>query len=552
MTTDMFTKQHLILQNLPTLRDLTEKYQLPLVALDTIEKDAHPFVVRVPLIGAFSAGKSSLLNALLDKPVFATAITAETAVPAELIHAGEDSFIGYRPNNPPIPLSADAVRNNHLSALQPNGWVEASLNAPILAELPHLRLVDMPGWDSGVAGHAQAIDHYAPRSLAYGVVVSAEEGNLRESIRNALVELALMDMPIIAIVSKCDKKPPEDVAAIAEQIRQEITQATGKPPLRIVKASARRKDTAEFTEALKALEQQAETLFNQSVAPRFGLELKRLAKHLETLSNRDDLSSEQIAAQIAQLRQDMQAFEAKLSAETQALDAQVGSVLTNISRRVDNSLKANLDGLANKVLHGGDLSGDILTSARLAVAEGIREEFAPAMQRYFDRLAEAVPPSLALETHPAGGDDPTLDTEQTKTALATIVTTLMAVATRHPLIAIAIPILHVLGELFIDHNAKQQRLEQQKENVRQDILNRIIPHAVLRIEGELRKALHQQVQDAKNAIAEGVRDQREAREASLQQLQAQLAQGQTEFAAARERYLTDLAVVQNLLTEVIA
>ena len=407
----------------------------------------------------------------------------------------------------------------------------------------------MPGWDSGIAGHAQAIDHYAPRSLAYAVVVSAEEGDLRESIRHALAELVLMDMPIIAIISKVDKKPPEDVAAIAEQVKQAIIQATGQPPLFLVKVAARRKDIGEFTSALEALENHAESLFDQNVAIRFSLELKKLARHLETLNNRDDLDSEQIAAQIQQLLLEMQVFDAKLAAETQTLDTQVGPVLANISRRVENSLKAGLESLANKAINNGDLNGDILTSARLAIVEGIREEFAPALQRYFDRLVEAIPPSLLVDVNLPGMDGPALEPEKTKSLLATIVTTLLPVFARTPILALAIPILHVLGELFIDHNAKRREAEQRLENARQHILHSVIPNTVRSIEVELRKALHQQVQHAKTAIAEGVNDQRQAREAALNQLQVQLARGQAEFAAARQHYLADLATVQALLYE---
>jgi len=545
----MFIKQRLILQNLDAIHDLTARYQLSSDALKSIGQDTRHFVVRFPLIGAFSSGKSSLLNALVGKPVFATAITAETAVPAELIYADEDCFTGHFSDGRTIALSADDVRENKLTALQPDGYVEAGLHALALAALPHLRLVDMPGWDSGIAGHTRAIDQYAPRSLAFGVVVSAEDGNVRESIRDALAELMQMDMPIIAIISKCDKKPPKDVAAIAEQVGQTITQATGRSPLRVVKVSARRKDIGEFTAALEDLEQQAESLFNQSVAARFGGELKRLAKHLEILSNRDDLDSEKIAVQIERLHLDMQAFDAKLADETQELDKKVEPVLTNIARRVEDSLKASLETLTNKAMRNGDISGDILTTARLAIAEGIREEFAPAMQRYFDRLAEAVPPSLALDANPPDADQPTLDPTQAKMLLTTLVATLQPVLKSYPVIAIVIPILHALSEFFIDHNAKQREAEERKENSRQHILYNIIPNAMSRIETELRQALRQQVQDAKNAIADSVQGQRQAREASLNELQIQLTRGQAEFAAAREHCLADLDSIQTLLTE---
>ena len=130
----------------------------------------------------------------------------------------------------------------------------------------------MPGWDSGIATHTAAIDNYAARSLAYCVVVSAEEGNLRESLRRALRELAVHKMPIIVVISKSDKKPSEDVDAVAEQVHSEVVAVTGQQPFATVKVSARKNQFDELIDALVRLEQNAEALFarnvTQAVAPR--------------------------------------------------------------------------------------------------------------------------------------------------------------------------------------------------------------------------------------------------------------------------------------------
>ena len=130
----MFSKQRLILQNLTPISELAAKYQLPLAALEGIEPDAQHFVVRIPLIGAFSSGKSSLLNALIGNPLFAVGVTAETALPAELVYAHENSFYGHFSDGRTLALSAEDVRQNRLQDLQPEGWVEARFNAPAFAK----------------------------------------------------------------------------------------------------------------------------------------------------------------------------------------------------------------------------------------------------------------------------------------------------------------------------------------------------------------------------------------------------------------------------------
>ena len=56
-------------------------------------------------------------------------------------------------------------------------------------------------------------------------------------------------MPIFAVVSKADKKPPEDVDDILAQVRQEITNTMGKPPFKVIKVSARKNDVGELVAA---------------------------------------------------------------------------------------------------------------------------------------------------------------------------------------------------------------------------------------------------------------------------------------------------------------
>ena len=230
----MFHQQTLITEALPTVRNLLKQYERPADWLAAITADTQNFIVRVPLVGAFSAGKSSLLNAFIGTPIFATNIDPETAVPAEVSHAHSESFTGCLPDGRKMALRREDVLQNQLAMLKPSGWVDITLALAQLAAISHLRLVDMPGWDSGMEGHTQAIDGYAARSLAYCVVVSADEGSLRDSIRLALIELAVHRLPLIAIINKADKKPPEDVDAIARNVAAEIQTITGKPPLRVI------------------------------------------------------------------------------------------------------------------------------------------------------------------------------------------------------------------------------------------------------------------------------------------------------------------------------
>ena len=126
-------KNQLLLQNYVGItRNLIKIYNQPVEWIESIDTASHDFVVRLPLLGAFSSGKSSLINALVQKDLFATSIDPQTAVPAELSYGEVTSYIGRFPDGKTIPLHEQDIFNNNLQQLIPNGWVEVlqGINRP--------------------------------------------------------------------------------------------------------------------------------------------------------------------------------------------------------------------------------------------------------------------------------------------------------------------------------------------------------------------------------------------------------------------------------------
>lgn len=553
----MFQKQQIILESVPAIRELCSRYQWqtePANWLESAEEKSREFIVPVPLVGAFSAGKSSLINALIGSPVFSTNIDPETAIPAEVCHGDTESLTGCLPDGSRIPLDRETVRENRLEALQNGGWVEAVLPVSQLASLSHLRLVDMPGWDSGVKAHSAAIDNYALRSLAYGVVVSADEGNLRESIRKALKELAVRDMPVFAIVSKADKKLPEEVDAIVAQVRQEITNTMGRPPFKTVKVSARKKDLGEFIAALQELEGQAEPLFVKNIAVPFARKLQSLNGHLGTLLNSDDLDSEKIKAECERLKADMQAFETRLNDETAQLDARVQPVLGRIMQHLQACLTAQLDSLVSQALNGTDLQGPIGTTVRLAVEQGIRDEFNPEIERYLNRVADGLPGNFSPDVSYSFNFDRSQNQGEGGSLLATPLVALILPALKFiPGLQIIGPIIvgivALLEKFFQAKNNKEIEEARQREEARQTLLTQVIPNVTEQVKAALQPLLHAHVQEAKQKIIASVRAQQASHEAALNELQEKLAEGQAAFALTCEQYKADQAFIQALLAK---
>lgn len=550
--TALASRQIALQRQLQEVRDIYARYDLDQSRIDKLAPLIEHFEISMPLIGAFSCGKSSLLNALLGESVLATAVTPETAVPVELRFGHERQFVGCLPDGRRLPLSEADLRENRLAALLPAGWVEAQLPSPALAARQQLVLVDLPGWDSGVAAHERVIDDYAGRSLAYGVVVSVEEGALRDSLRRALLELAIAQTPVVLIVSKADKRPPDDVQSIAERLRADITALMGREPLAVAITSARKKDLGKLEVALDTLQSQAGEIFETRVVEAWRHNLQHAAQHLGLLANQDYKDAARLQAEIDKLEQDLRAFDARLQRETDALEAQIGPILSTIRLRVDNALKSRIEMLTQRALNGHDISDDILGTARLVVSDALRQEFEPAMQRYLDRLVDALPSridfNLDLGQVKIGGAS--TGGEFSWKALGTMLAPMVRLI-KHPIALIVAPLLPILGALF-DSQSDRDRQKIEEARQREQVRSRIhdaLDDAVRQIEAALRPVLIEHVRKAQTEVARNINAERNEVNKTIASLAAALQQGEAETAALRHRAQTDLDRLTTLLAE---
>lgn len=553
MTPSLPARQALLQGQLPQAREIFQRHGFDQTQLDALIPLINNFEIRVPLIGAFSCGKSSLLNALLGESLLATDVTPETAVPAELRYGPERTFAGCLPDGRRLPLNEADLRENRLTPLLPSGWVDAQLPNSALAARRQLVLVDLPGWDSGVAAHERVIDDYAGRSLAYGVVVSVEEGALRDSLRRALLELAIAQMPIILIVSKADKRPAEDVQAVVEHLRADITALMGREPLAIAVTSARKKDLGKLEAALDTLQAQAGEIFETRVVDTWRHNLQHAAQHLGLLANQDNKDAARLQADIDKLELDIRAFDTRLQKETEALKANIGPILGTIRLRVENALNGRIDMLTERALNGQDISDDILGTARLVIAEALRQEFEPAMQRYLDRLVDALPSRLDfnLDLSSAKLDSATGSVGEFRwKELGTLLAPLLR-HIPHPLAKMLVPLVPLLGAL-LDSQADRQRQKLEEARRREKVKSRIrdaLSDAVRQIDVQLRPVLSEQVQKAQSEVARNVDTERDEVKKTLSTLVSALQQSEAETAALRQRAQADIDRLKAMLAE---
>jgi hypothetical protein len=151
-----------------------------------VSADVQKQEIIVPVIGVFSAGKSTLINNVIGNNILPAAITPETSLAMELRYSERDYIEAVKADGSVKTYSVDEI--NILKAKAADYmFARLYLNNPALKEIAPRVLVDMPGFDSPLEQHNKAITEYLKeRGCHYIVLISAEDGTLFKSLIDKL------------------------------------------------------------------------------------------------------------------------------------------------------------------------------------------------------------------------------------------------------------------------------------------------------------------------------------------------------------------------------
>ncbi len=245
--------------------------------------------IKVPLVGVFSAGKSSLLNVFTQKAGMLPVDTMpETAVAYELYYGQSECVELYRKGNK---IDTKSLADIKLLDTKPGDIAKVYCTSEPIKQLQErgVILVDMPGIGSGIERHDAAIFNYIKSGTAFVLIVDAEQGSLRGSTLSFMHELSQYNMYPAVMVSKIDKKPESDVNDIVEYIKYQMTKLGNTNPY-VGKICAVNENLADFNSYINSLD--SETI----VAEKLGKKFKTIVNGvIDQLKIRIDLRTKDIA-----------------------------------------------------------------------------------------------------------------------------------------------------------------------------------------------------------------------------------------------------------------
>lgn len=171
----------------------------------------------LPLIGEFSAGKTSLINALTDSKVLEIASRPTTATLYQIFFGStENKAVALTAEGESVELQLDSMKNEELLKYPTINLFDTSRKVP-----KDIIFVDTPGLSSPDPKHREVLISILPRVDAILLTVDANQPITR-SLLAFVKEMRLAEKPIYLILNKTDTKSTGELQDLKAGIARDI------------------------------------------------------------------------------------------------------------------------------------------------------------------------------------------------------------------------------------------------------------------------------------------------------------------------------------------
>lgn len=302
----------------------------------------------LPLVGEFSAGKTSLLNALTDSKQLEVATQPTTSTIYEL-HFGQEkqyAAIIQKDGQEVVVESIASLDNSQLGDVPLIKIYDTSTRVP-----RDLVLVDTPGLSSPDQKHKDALIRFLPQADALLITVDCNQ-QITNSLLRFMEECKLNERKIYIVITKCDTKSASDL----ESIRHYISKNYKLDLEQIVCVAANTDDLSAFYLLIDQLSKNKKEVLEVSVKARVENLKAVLKENIEQLLKLPD-TTEDLEKQLSQSKKE----ESQIMREIDSLISSVECSLKDISEELLRHYKSLLYERLERVL--GQKNNDMTAEA---------------------------------------------------------------------------------------------------------------------------------------------------------------------------------------------
>ncbi|WP_456325149.1 dynamin family protein [Desulfonauticus submarinus] len=528
----------------------------------------------VPVVGAFSSGKSSLLNSFLGKEYLPVGITPETSLATELRYVADEQnqrIEAVKDENLFERYEIDQIKEVSRNASSYK-YMRLYLHNNRLKEIEPLILVDMPGFQSPLDIHNKAIMEYLNRGVHYVVLISVEDGTITRSMERKLQDIISFKRDISFFLSKANLRSFEEVENIRERLVEHIEDI-----LDVTKNVIPIDDNGgdSLNKILKTIDPEliCTSIFKDDVKEKFYSAIDLINTIIAGLKHDKDENEVAIENLSRSLDAIIQQRDRLIS---EAKDKYSDVSVNYIAEQVGQDLTSSIDELVSAAINGGSSSlqavlSDIVRSSLLNHIQtflhdtgqdlvdnfvyelknvnmkdvsdlSLSEESINKMAEYIKSLLSEVSDIFSRKTEDEDKNARAKNTYRVITTILSVTTNIVS-----PIIEIIIILLpDILGAFF-----KNWQRNSQENIIRSQILTSIIPDIKRKIRIELPKVLHQEIEKMIIGISNEFEEKIEKKKSTLEAVQNEYKVKIEDIQQAITQYNNLLENVKKLLKEII-
>lgn len=527
------------------LKEIKERYGMDTQEVSKIIDDIDHYRVNTPVIGNFSTGKSSMINAIIEKPLLSVDITPETAVPTE-IYYGNNKVLQYDKTGvierriEELPLQGLTVQTTDL--------VKIEYDNPFLEEIKSVNIVDLPGFDTSIELHNRAIDQYLPNSLAYLLVVSSDEPVLKESISDFLKELKTYNMPVYVVITKSNRLDEDELEECRKLLKKLVSRIYNQEDVTVACVDAYGNvNIDELKDILREIQGKTGEIFINKFSEILKNESRYPLAYLEDRIDKECLSTSRLEQEQEKLEKKMDEITVEIEKEKNNFERQAKVCINTIRERVKTDLESSLTTISAMLESGADVSDKINGIVRRSVRIGINTEFEPKLKKYVEHIAEMIqiefPASEVLISSVTTKLSGNVVTDSAKTALPIILAGIGAVLV-NPVVAVVGGVTGIVTDtiLNIKNNKKRQY---EIDRAAEGLINEVANQTVVSIENEIMRY----IATVNEKIERDVLRQRELLKKSIQDVKTDISIEESNRAKTIEGLEADLAILKEFRGE---
>ncbi len=373
-----------------TFKEIVEKYGISLTcSLDEIESSSD-FSNAIGFIGLFNSGKSSLINALIEKKLLPTGILP-TDVPTVEISCGENFITVHRGK---VKQNTDliALRDKTID-LSDVSLVEMKYSHPFLEKIPDIKLIDFPGLSSNIQSQADIVMKNLNSCMAYLIIFSVEEPVVKDEISAILSHISAQNKSIIAVLTKCDKVTPEMANSAKNYLTKSLSEFMNCKQEEIEIITTATKNPFEI-DSLKRILLSCQDEVWQNIANYFKESLLDVAKQIQQyLSYRivsQSISVSELDLQIKVRQEQIKNFEEMYKNTDEEMKKNIEKTLVEINENVVNDLELFSDSILTMFVTNQDLTVYITNIISGIIFKQLVENVEPLVLNYIKKTISLI------------------------------------------------------------------------------------------------------------------------------------------------------------------